>query len=118
MRDIAGRVEGWIRGFLRGAIDGHGNAVKGSVTSKYIHSLDTALVMAADTIAGYIQGLLDGKAFKQTAYALDRDSRKAALARYLEKRLKRAKLNAVKPLVPHRPAPNPSQLGSSLLRYG
>ena len=39
--------------------------------------------MAADTIAGYIEGLLDGKEFKQTTYALDRDSRKAALARFL-----------------------------------
>jgi hypothetical protein len=41
--------------------------------------------MAAGTISGYIQGLLDGIAFKQTAYALDRDSRKAALARFLQK---------------------------------
>lgn len=57
--------------------------MKGSVTSKYIHALDTALIMAADTISGYIQGLLDGIEFKQTAYALDRDSRKAALARFL-----------------------------------
>lgn len=64
------------------ALIGH---AKGSVTSKYIHTLDTALIMAADTIAGYIQGLLDGKAFKQTAYALDRGSRKAALARFLRK---------------------------------
>lgn len=64
------------------ALVGHS---KGSVTSKYIHALDTALVMAADTISGYIQGLLDGIEFKQTAYALDRDSRKAALARFLEK---------------------------------
>jgi len=48
-----------------------------------IHTLDTALIMAADTIAGYIEGLLDGKEFKQTAYALDRASRKAALARFL-----------------------------------
>ncbi|MGB8402005.1 tyrosine-type recombinase/integrase [Bradyrhizobium sp.] len=62
------------------ALVGH---AKGSVTSKYIHSLDTALIMAADTISGYIQGLLDGVEFKQTAYALDRDSRKAALARFL-----------------------------------
>jgi Phage integrase family len=62
------------------ALVGH---TKGSVTSKYIHSLDTALIMAADTISGYIQGLLDGVEFKQTAYALDRDSRKAALARFL-----------------------------------
>ncbi len=62
------------------ALVGHS---KGSVTSKYIHTLDTALIMAADTISGYIKGLLDGIAFKQTAYALDRDSRKAALARFL-----------------------------------
>ncbi len=63
------------------ALVGH---AKGSVTSKYIHTLDTALIMAADTIAGYIEGLLDGKAFKQTTYALDRGSRKAALARLLK----------------------------------
>jgi hypothetical protein len=41
--------------------------------------------MAADTISGYIQGLLDGIEFKQTAYALGRDSRNAALARYLRR---------------------------------
>jgi hypothetical protein len=64
------------------ALVGH---AKGSVTSNYIHTLDTALIMAADTISGYIGGLLDGKEFKQTAYALDRDSRKAALARFLKK---------------------------------
>jgi len=56
---------------------------KGSVTSKYIHTLDTTLIMAADTISGYIQGLLDGIEFEQTAYALDRDSRNAALDRFL-----------------------------------
>jgi hypothetical protein len=55
------------------------------LTSKYIHTLDTALIMAADTISGYIQGLVDGIEFKQTAYALDRDSRKAALARFLKR---------------------------------
>ncbi len=64
------------------ALVGH---AKGSVTSKYIHTLDTALIMAADTVAGYIQGLLDGIEFKQTAYAIDRDSRKAQLARFLRK---------------------------------
>lgn len=64
------------------ALVGHS---KGSVTSKYIHTLDTALIMAADTISGYINGLLKGVEFKQTAYALDRDSRKAALARFLRK---------------------------------
>jgi integrase len=64
------------------ALVGH---AKGTVTSKYIHTLDTALIMAADTISGYIQGLLAGVEFKQTAYALDRASRKAALARFLRK---------------------------------
>jgi integrase len=68
------------------ALVGHS---KGSVTSKYIHTLDTALIMAADTISGYIQGLLDGIAFKQTAYALDRESRKAALARFLRSAARR-----------------------------
>ena len=52
-----------------------------------IHTLDTALIMAADTISGYIQGLLDGIEFTQTAYALDRDSRKAAQARFLKRAL-------------------------------
>jgi hypothetical protein len=55
------------------------------VTSKYIHTLDTELIMAVDTISGYIQGLLDGIEFKQTGCALDRDSRKAALARFLKR---------------------------------
>ncbi len=64
------------------ALVGH---AKGSVTSNYIHALDTALIMAADTMSGYIQGLLDGIEFKQTAYALDRGSRKAALARFLRR---------------------------------
>jgi hypothetical protein len=63
------------------ALVGH---AKGSVMSKYIHTLDTALIMAADTISGYVQGLLDGIEFKQTAHALDRGSRKAALARFLK----------------------------------
>jgi hypothetical protein len=40
---------------------------------------------AKDSVTSYIQGLLDGIEFKQTAYALDRDSRKAALARFLNR---------------------------------
>jgi len=46
------------------ALVGH---AKGSVTSKYIHTLDTALIMAADTISGYIQGLLDGIEYRVCA---------------------------------------------------
>ncbi|WP_309664472.1 site-specific integrase, partial [Tabrizicola sp.] len=80
------------------ALIGHSTA---SVTSKYIHTLDTALLMAADTISGYIKGLLDGVAFKQTAYALDRDSRKAALAHFLLKAAceDHARADAKEPLV-------------------
>ena len=64
------------------ALVGHST---GSITSKHIHTLDTVLIMAADTIAGYIQGLLDGVEFKQTAYAFDRTSRKAVLSQFLQK---------------------------------
>lgn len=64
------------------ALIGHS---RGSVTSKYIHTLDAALIMAADTISGYIEGLLDGVEFKQTSYALDRGARKATLTRFLKK---------------------------------
>jgi ribosomal protein L7Ae-like RNA K-turn-binding protein len=32
--------------------------------------LDTTLIMAADTISGYIQGLPDGIEYKQTAYEI------------------------------------------------
>ncbi|MDQ0470209.1 tyrosine-type recombinase/integrase [Labrys wisconsinensis] len=63
------------------ALIGHS---RGSVTSKYIHTLDSALIIAADTISGYIKGLLDGMEFKYTSYALDRGVRKAALARFLK----------------------------------
>src|SRR5258708_23854686 len=59
------------------ALVGH---AKGSVTSKYIHTLDTELIMAADTISAYIHTLLDCIECRQTAYALDLDSRNAALA--------------------------------------
>ena len=55
------------------------------MTSKYIYTLGTALIMAAGTISGYIQCLLDGIEFKQTADALDRGSRKASLARFLRR---------------------------------
>lgn len=67
--------------FTIAALIGHS---KGSTTSKYVHTLDTVLIAAADTISGYIQGLLDGVEFKQTAYSLDRNSRRAALARFLK----------------------------------
>lgn len=60
------------------ALMGHS---KGTVTSRYIHAVDTALMMAADTVSGYINGLLNGAQFKRTCYAVDRASRGATLAR-------------------------------------
>jgi len=62
------------------ALLGHAS---GSITSRYVHTLDAALVMAADTVSGYIQALLDGAILSHTHYALDRSSRKAALVRFL-----------------------------------
>jgi hypothetical protein len=40
--------------------------------------------MAADTVAGYIQGLLDGVKYKRMTYALDREARLASMARLME----------------------------------
>ncbi|WP_457103651.1 hypothetical protein [Mesorhizobium sp. URHB0026] len=54
---------------------------RGTVTSRYIHAVDTALIMAADTTTGYIDGLLEGTRFTRTSYALDRPARGAALSR-------------------------------------
>ena len=62
------------------ALLGH---AQGTITSRYIHSVDTALIMAADTVAGYIQGLLEGVEFTRTNYALDRSTRAAAMNRLL-----------------------------------
>jgi hypothetical protein len=45
------------------------------------------MIMAADTLAGYIQSLLDGVKFARTTYALDRNARAAAMKRILAERL-------------------------------
>jgi hypothetical protein len=37
--------------------------------------------MAADTVAGYIAALLDGMEFKRQSYAVDHDSRRAAMGK-------------------------------------
>lgn len=60
------------------ALLGH---AQGTITSRYIHTVDTALIMAADTVAGYIQGLLDGVQFQRAPSALDRKVRRATLDR-------------------------------------
>jgi hypothetical protein len=53
------------------------------MTSKYVYTLYTTLVMAADSIAGYINGLLNGEEFHPATYALNHASRKAALDQFL-----------------------------------
>jgi integrase len=57
---------------------------KGTMTSKYIHTMDGALIMAADTVSSYIDALLKGVEFKQTIYAFDRKSRRKAALRFLQ----------------------------------
>jgi len=71
-------------GFTEATIGALMGNSRGTVTGRYIHTVDSLLVMAADTVAGHIQGLLDGKKFRRTTYALDRASREAALVRLLE----------------------------------
>lgn len=68
------------------ALIGH---ARSSVTSKYIHTLDAALIMAADAISGYIEGMLDGVEFRPTSYAFDRGAKKVTLAQFLEKMIDR-----------------------------
>lgn len=63
------------------ALVGHS---RGTITSRYIHTVDTSLVMAADTVASYIQALMAGATFKRANYALDHEVRKAAMAQFLE----------------------------------
>lgn len=55
----------------------------GSITSRYIHSADAALVMAADSLSGYIEALMRGARLKRTSYTLNRQARKEALTQFL-----------------------------------
>lgn len=52
---------------------------KGSVTSRYVHTLDTTLIMAADTVAGYVRALLEGAKFQRNSYTFDRGARQHAI---------------------------------------
>lgn len=58
------------------ALIGH---AKGSVTSKYVHTLDSTLIMAADAVSGYVKALLEGIEFRRNTYTLDRQSRQNAI---------------------------------------
>lgn len=62
------------------ALIGH---AKGSVTSKYVHTLDSTLIMAADTVSGYVKALLEGIEFRRNTYTLDRQSRQSAIDQML-----------------------------------
>lgn len=62
------------------ALVGHSRA---SITSRYIHTIDGTLIAAADTIAAFIQGLLDGADLRHVSYAVDRASREKAVAQFL-----------------------------------
>ena len=62
------------------ALMGH---AKGSITSKYIHTMDATLVAAADSVSGYIEGLINGVKFKNNAYSFDREARKNTLSKFL-----------------------------------
>ncbi len=65
-----------------GAMLGHAG---GSVTSRYVHVVDTALVLAADTVSGFIHALMEGAVFRRVPSALDRSTREAAISRLLAK---------------------------------
>jgi hypothetical protein len=57
----------------------------GSVTQRYVHVIDTALVIAADTVSGFIHALMEGVVFKRVPSALDRNAREASIARLIAK---------------------------------
>ncbi len=78
-----------------GALIGHSRS---TVTGRYIHTVDSLLVMAADTVAGYIQGLLDGKESRRMTYAHDRGSRAAVVARLFEPSISLEENEANKPI--------------------
>ncbi|MFW2446750.1 MAG: tyrosine-type recombinase/integrase [Qipengyuania pacifica] len=62
------------------ALLGH---AKGSITSKYIHVLDATLITVADMISGYVDALLKGSRFQESAYSLDRTTRKNTMSEFL-----------------------------------
>jgi integrase len=63
------------------ALLGHAS---GSITSRYVHTLDAALVMAADTVSGYIQALLDGAELSHQRGRSNRNSRAGTSTRHAE----------------------------------
>ena len=64
-----------------GALMGHS---RGTQTGRYIHTVNSLLVTAANTWPATFWVCLTAEEFRQTTYALDRASREAALARLFE----------------------------------
>jgi hypothetical protein len=52
----------------------------GSITIRSIRNVATSLIMAADTVAGYIAAVPDGVEFKHRSYPVDHASRRSAMA--------------------------------------
>jgi integrase len=61
------------------ALIGHSRGTTTTTTSKYVHLVDTSLIRAADTVAGYIDGLLKNVKMTRKVYSLDRTARQAAI---------------------------------------
>ena len=52
---------------------------KESVTSKYVHAVNSTQIMARDTVSGYGEGPLEGGEFRRNIYTPDRKSRKNSI---------------------------------------
>lgn len=76
MGRFVGRADLGFTEITIAALIGH---AKGSVTSKYVHTLDSTLIMAADTVSGYVKALLEGGEFRRNTYTLDRQKRRNAI---------------------------------------
>ncbi|WP_366140235.1 tyrosine-type recombinase/integrase [uncultured Roseobacter sp.] len=58
------------------ALIGH---AEGSVTSKYVHTLDLTLFIAADAVSSCVTALLEGVEFRRNTQTLDRQTQRGAI---------------------------------------
>lgn len=70
-------------GFTEATIAALVDHSRASITSRYIHTVDSTLIAAADTIAAYIHGSLVGVDLRHVGYAVDRSPREKAVAQFL-----------------------------------
>ena len=83
LEDLAPCSANTASGFAEATIAALVGHWRGTVTSRYIQTVDTALIKAADSIAGYIQGLLAAPLRPTPPYSLVWNSGKLALAPFL-----------------------------------